>query len=255
VDFLSALKDGHANLYDNTGLPIYGYKIPRIEKDIESFDTTLIKKYINKELKQFNEFRYETLPNNIGYIHYIKFTGDRSEYEKFDLILEYLKETKGLIIDIRNNGGGNNASSYYMIKRLISTPFEGVQWTIKGGGFYPIETINPEGDYLYTKPIVVLINGVSFSSAEGFANLCKKIPHITLIGDTTGGGSGVPEIFTLQNSSIKLRIPIRCEMRYDGEHYEWNGIIPDILIPQTKEDIDNNRDIQLEQAIEYINNQ
>ena len=159
-----------------------------------------------------------------------------------------------MIFDIRHNGGGNNISSFYIIKRLISTPLEGTQWTRKGGGVYPLETINPEGEFQYTNPIVVLINGVSFSSADGFANLCKKIPHITVIGDTTGGGSGVPESFTLQNSSLKLRIPVRCEMRYDCEHYEWNGIIPDILIPQTKVDIDNKQDKQLEKAIEYLNN-
>lgn len=167
--------------------------------------------------------------------------------------MEYLKNTEGLIFDIRNNGGGNNISSFYIIKRFLLTPLEGSQWTKKGGGVFPAETIYPDGDFRYTKPIVVLINGVCFSSAEGFANLCKKISHITLVGDTTGGGSGVPEVFLLPNSGIKLRIPVRCEMRFDGEHYEWNGIIPDILIPQTKEDVDNNCDKQLEQAMGYLN--
>jgi C-terminal processing protease CtpA/Prc len=197
---------------------------------------------------------YEILPNKIGYIYYSRFSGNISEYGKFDLVLQYLKETKGLIFDIRNNGGGNNVSTFYMIKRLISSPLEGTRWTIKGGGVYPLETYYPEGDYQYTKPIVVLINGASFSSAEGFANLCKKISHITLIGDTTGGGSGVPEIFTLKNSHIILRIPTRTEMRYDGEYFEWNGIPPDILVTQTKADIENQVDRQLERAIEFLNN-
>ena len=41
-------------------------------------------------------------------------------------------------------------------------------------------------------------------------------------------------------------------MRYDGEHVEWNGIPPDIRISQTKADIDDNRDIQLEYAVSYL---
>ena len=209
---------------------------------------------MSKDFKNFSElFKYEILPDNIGYLYYSSFSGNINEYKNFDLILNYFKDTKGIILDIRNNGGGNNISSYYIIKRLISEPLQGTVWTKKGGDFYSQETYSPEGVFQYTKPIVVLINGASFSSAESFANLCKKVSHITLIGATTGGGSGVPERFELKYSNINLRFPTRCEMRYDGKHYEWVGILPDILISQTKEDIQNRRDKQLEKAIEHLN--
>lgn len=255
INFLAELKDGHANVYEGK-IPVYGYQIPRYEKDKESFDIKTVRSYFNKDFKRFGDlFKYEILPDNIGYIYYSEFSENPMEYEKFDLILDYLKNTNGLIMDIRHNQGGNNSSGRYFIKRLISSSLESTQWTKKGGGFYPIETYEPEGEYQYIKPIVLLVNGVSFSSSEGFANLCKKASHITVIGDTTGGGSGVPEIFTLNNSNVKLRIPIRCEMRYDGKHYEWNGIIPDIIVSQTKEDIELNKDKQLERAIEFLKNQ
>ena len=254
ISFLTKLKDGHANVYEENGYPIYGYIIPRREKDYESFDIEIVKHYLAKDFKYFGElFTYEILPDNIGYMHYSSFSGNKSEYENFDLILDYFKGTKGFILDIRNNEGGNNISSYYIIKRLISEPIQGTFWTKKGGDFYPQETYYPEGDFQYTKPIVVLINGASFSSAEGFANLCKKISHITLIGDTTGGGSGVPERYELKYANVQLRFPTRCEMRHDGEHYEWAGIVPDILISQTREDIQSGRDKQLEKAIEFLN--
>ncbi|MBN2396699.1 MAG: hypothetical protein JXC36_09630 [Candidatus Atribacteria bacterium] len=38
-------------------------------------------------------------------------------------------------------------------------------------------------------------------------------------------------------------------LRYDGVPIEWNGVLPDIRAPQTKEDIDHGRDKQLEYAI------
>jgi len=41
-------------------------------------------------------------------------------------------------------------------------------------------------------------------------------------------------------------------LRYDGEPIEWNGVLPDIRVPQSKEDIDQGRDKQLEYAIELL---
>ena len=110
----------------------------------------------------------------------------------------------------------------------------------------------PEEPWQYTKPTALLINGKSFSSAEGMANLCKKIGHITLIGDTTGGGGGVPdEIFELPGG-LTFRVPTRYGLRWDGEQVEWNGIPPDIRVPQTKEDIGDGHDKQLEAAMTFL---
>jgi len=253
VKLLGELKDGHANVYNAEGYPVYAYKIPRKEKDKDAFDISVVRRYLGKDFKQSdNLFWYEILPDSIGYVYCSRFSGVRDEYEKFDIILDEMKNTRGLIFDIRHNGGGNNISAYYFIKRMISSALEGVTWSRKGGGWYPVETYYPEGNFQYTKPTVLLVNGVCYSSAEGFANLCKKISHVTVIGDTTGGGGGVPEVFTMPKSKLKFGVPTRCQMRYDGQHIEWDGIPPDILVPQSREDIVANQDKQLEYAIKLL---
>jgi len=81
----------------------------------------------------------------------------------------------------------------------------------------------------------------------------KKNPHKRIIGGTTGGGGGIPEIFILSKSRLRIKIPTRCEMRYDGEFMDWNGIPPDILVSQCKKDIDNGIDKQWDYAITYLN--
>lgn len=250
---LNELKDGHANLFDKSGNPLSFYKTPRAIKDENSFSYQLVKKYFSTDLKITEEvFRYEILSGNIGYLYITSFPQDIQVYKKFDLVLNYLKETKGLIIDIRHNGGGSTNASDYFISRLISEELKGSLWTKRNGVYLPVNYFYPSGDYQYTKPSVLLINGKSFSTSEAMANLCKKVGHISLIGDTTGGGGGVPDEMFRLPSGLQFRVPTRCIMRFDGEQIEWNGIPPDIVIPQTKFDIDNNQDKQLEYAIKYL---
>lgn len=251
---LNVLKDGHANLLDQRGRYLSKYQTPRSIKDENSFSHEVVAQYFTTELIELAEiFRYEIITGNIGYIYIQSFPQDESMYNKFDIAMEYLRDTEGLIIDLRHNGGGSTNASDYFISRLIDEELEGVIWTKRGGGNYPLHYYYPNGDFQYTGPTALLINGNSYSTAETMANLCKKINHIVLIGDTTGGGGGVPdEIFQLPGG-LQFRVPTRCEMRYDGEHLEWNGIPPDILIPQTKDDIENNEDRQLEAALDYLN--
>ena len=251
-NLLNELKDGHANLFDADGNYISFYWPPRLLKDQDAFSHDVIAGYFSSELKTLDIFRYEIISGNYGYIHISSFPSDKSRYRQFDTVLDYLKNTNGLIIDIRHNGGGSTDASDYFISRLINEELEGVIWTQRGGANFPLLYHQPSGEYQYTKRTALLINGTSFSTSEAMANLCKKIDHIKLIGDTTGGGGGVPdERFDLP-SGLKFRVPTRCQMRYDGEHIEWNGIPPDILVPQAKEDIDNKQDKQLEAAIGYV---
>ena len=198
-------------------------------------------------LNELKDGHANLFDENDNYISYY-----RSPRSLKNEVLLYVNETEGLIIDIRHNGGGSTNASDYFVSRLISETLEGSLWTRRGGGYFPLRYYYPAGDFQYTRPTVLLINGKSYSTSEAMANLCKKIENITVIGDTTGGGGGVPdEKFDLP-SGLKFRVPTRCAMRYDGEHVEWNGIPPDIRISQTKADIDDNRDIQLEYAVSYL---
>ncbi len=250
---LNELRDGHANLFDENENYLSYYRPPRSLKDEHSFSHEVVSGYFATDLLELARlFRYGILSDNIGYMHISSFPQQETSYRQFDQVIDYLRDTKGLIIDIRHNGGGSTNASDYFISRLISERLEGTLWTKRGGGYFPLRYYDPAGDYQYTKPVVLLINGKSFSTAEAMANLCKKIGHITLVGDTTGGGGGVPdEIFELP-SGLKFRVPTRCEMRYDGEHIEWNGIPPDILVSQIQADIEEGRDLQLECAVSFL---
>jgi hypothetical protein len=99
----------------------------------------------------------------------------------------------------------------------------------------------------------VLTNKRCLSSAELFVSAMETLPHVTIIGDTTGGGSGNPVFRELPNG-WSMRLSTSYSALSDGFIYEGKGIPPDIPIWISTEDSINGRDVILERAIEFLNN-
>jgi hypothetical protein len=252
-DMLAELKDGHVSLQTQGGANVSTYHPPRVAKDRYSYDPRVIRKYFAQEplLAGDRTIEYGIINGTVGYIYIATLSKDEPVTEGFDEALAYVKETKGLIIDVRHDGGGSDYNSVGIESRLISSPIDGLPYyasdgTLRQGGF-----IAPRGPFQYTKPVVLLINGVCFSSCEDFAEMMKHVPTVTAIGDTTAGASGAPQLYTLP-SGRKINVSTTFFPRYDGLPIEWNGVLPDILVPQTEADIKQGRDLQLEYAIRRL---
>jgi len=150
---------------------------------------------------------------------------------------------------VRNNGGGTSSACDFVVSRFATAPIREVFYY--PNGTYNSSIIRPRGPYQFLKPVVVLINGASFSAAELFPELMKQIPTVTTLGDTTGGGGGSSVIFHLP-SNKRIQLPTMYFKRFDGTMVEWNGIPPDILVPQTSDDIKEGHDKQLDRAIQLL---
>jgi hypothetical protein len=250
-DMLAELKDGHVGLTTKGGYYVRAYTPSRTVRDRFAFDPLVVRKYFDKELKLAGDrnMEYEMLSDTIGYIRLSTFT-QGGWIQEFHTVLESFRNTKGLIIDVRNNGGGSTTNSDIVVSRFLSGPLAYGAVFI-GGQLQPASQLQPRGPFRYANPVVVLINGVSFSTTEHFAEMMKQISTVTIVGDTTAGGSGAPEYFFLP-SGRQIRISMKDFRRYDGIPYEWNGVPPEIRVEQTEEDIKRQRDKQLERAIELL---
>ena len=107
-DFLAELKDGHVYYRTKGGGEVYPYYPQRHFKDRHAYSPFVVRKYFDKELRltESKSVEYEILPGNIGYV----FLSDFHEtylIDEFPGVLNYLKNTKGLIIDIRQKRGGD----------------------------------------------------------------------------------------------------------------------------------------------------
>lgn len=253
-DLLAELKDGHVYYRTKGGGKVYPYYPPRHFKDRHTYSPFVVRKYFNKELRitDSKSIEYEILPGNIGYAFLSDFH-DNYLIDEFPGVLEYLKNTKGLILDIRQKRGGSYQDIEAVVTRFMTQPLKrndaytyGVKWNLP--------PFQPRGPFQYINPVIILINGSTFSAGEFTTEILKQLPQVTAVGDTTGGGSvgsGDGGLFFLP-SGKSIEIGFIDFRRYDGLPWEWLGIPPDIRVEQTEADILSGKDKQLEYAIEML---
>jgi C-terminal processing protease CtpA/Prc len=192
---------------------------------------------------------YKLLNNNIGYI-----TLKSIRAEDIDKIKSDFKNTKGIIIDIRNY------PSYFVPFLLGSyfvstnTPF--VKFTNgnpnNSGEFTFTPSLEiPKPEETYQGKLVVIVNEDTQSQAEYTAMAFRAGDNTTIIGSQTAGADGnvsqivLPGDMETWISGIGVYYP-------DGRETQRIGIVPDIVVKPTIKGIREGRDELLEKAIEII---
>ena len=83
--------------------------------------------------------------------------------------------------------------------------------------------------------MVVLVNRGCFSTANDFAVSMKAFDGVTLLGDTTGGGGGLPMTSELPNGWL-VRFSSAPSYDADTNHIEF-GVAPDIRLDMKDSDV------------------
>ena len=252
-NMLAELRDGHVSIETPGGSLMTTYHPPRSERDRYRYSPGVVRNYFDRELRLAGNQRveYGVLPGNIGYIYVATLAKEEPVLDGFDEALAYLRSTRALILDVRHNGGGTDYNSMGIIGRLVTAPIDGLPYRSADGTLYQGSPIAPRGPFQYTNRVVLLIDGVCFSACEDFAAMAEHVPTVTAVGDTTAGGSGAPELFTLP-SGWRINVSTKFIPRYDGQPIEWNGIVPDVRVVNPEADIRAGRDRQLEAAIQQL---
>ncbi len=247
-DMLSELRDGHVNLSSSYD---YGRYWAWQEAFPKNFSDSLSRIYMGTDYKISSGMRYRVLDDNIGYIRYESFLNPIGE-GNLDDVLAYLALCQGIIIDIRNNGGGDLTYAEMLAARFVNEKtLVGYMQHKTGKGHNDFSALEPQ--YLepssklrWHKPVCVLTNRSVYSAANEFATMMKALPQVKIVGDRTGGGSGMPMSSSLPNGwSVRFSA---CPM-YDKDKQQTEfGIEPDVKVGQTDEDYAKGLDTIIEAA-------
>ena len=253
---IQVLKDGHSNVFlQNEVLSYTGwfdqYPVNQLPDIAHYFS----------EFRQVNDvLQYGIVrETNLGYIKIRTFTRniDEEQYRQIDGILSELSSTDGIIIDVRSNSGGSSRNADLITSRFNDEQRLAFQYRRRDG---PARTDFTEwmskftdlysGDQ-YLKPVVVLTNRICYSATEWFISNMRTIPHVTIMGDTTGGGSGNP-IFKELPNGWALRVSNTQKQLPEGRDFQYTGIYPDVPVWITRQDSLNGVDTILETGIQLL---
>ena len=247
-DMLGELRDAHVNMYSSADVSRYwSWK----EDFPANYSDSLERRYLGTDYKIASGLKYRVLDDNVGYIRYESFSKGIGE-GNLDEVISELMLCRGLIIDIRNNGGGILHYAERFASRFFNeTTLVGYLQHKTGKGhddFSPKEEQwqQPSSNLRWHKKVCLLTNRGVYSAANEFVKIMEVLPDVTIVGDRTGGGGGMPMSSQLPNGWI-VRYSAVPSYDRNGKDIEF-GIDPDVQVSITDTDYARGVDTIIETA-------
>ncbi len=171
-----------------------------------------------------------------------------------DLFLEAIQDIKaknpaGLVIDVRNNPGG-----------YLDTSVEVASQWLEKGKLVVTEDHSSKDNIVYNSlgynqlgglKTVVLINEGSASASEILAGALKDNNVARLIGKKSFGKGSVQELIQL-GDDMAVKVTVAKWITPGGKNLNKDGLVPDIEVELSEDDFKNQRDPQLDRALEEV---
>lgn len=251
AEMTKELRDGHVNLFASHDVARYG---AWFDDYPANFSDSLERIYLGRtdDYKQTGTLRYRILRGNIGYVRCSTFQSQFGDGNLSEMMRQ-LALCNGLIVDVRNNSGGLLTAAQKLASLFINETTTLGYMQHKTGRAHDAlsapEAIRqkPFTGLRWQKPVCVLTNRRCYSAANSFVMFVKGLPGVTVIGDRTGGGAGLPFSSELPNGwSVRFSA---CPMLDRDLRCTESGIEPDLRVDISPADYARDFDTILEAAL------
>ena len=175
----------------------------------------------------------------VGYIRINDSLGEDALVAEFDRALGMLKQTRGLIIDLRNTAsGGNSSVARRIIGRFVQRelpyqkhvlPSEEHETGVRRSW---LELVSKRGEFVYTRPVYVLVNRWTGSMGEGIAIGFDATRAGTVVGTPMAQLLGATTHISLPKSGIGINLPFEKLYHVGGKPRE--DYAPPVAVDVTK---------------------
>jgi len=215
------------------------------EGEQDTQEITIIRDVINVKSVKFEEKEGE-----IAYIKISRF--GETTFKEFGEALTQTKNnnSKGIIVDLRNDPGGYLETAVEIGSKMLPKGNIVVMEEDRNGKRNNL--LAKGGDELSEIKTVVLINEGSASASEILAGaLRENRDNVTLVGKKSYGKGSVQELVKLTQGT-SMKVTIAHWLTPKGNQINEKGIDPDVKIEFTNDDYNNNKDPQLDKALEIV---
>lgn len=204
---------------------------------------------ITRDTISVKSVRLETKDGGIAIVKISKFGDDTTA--EFNRVASQIitQKSKGIILDLRNNPGGYLESAIDISSKFVPQGEVIVSEETSDGSRKNYDARG--GSVLSGLPVVVLVNGGSASASEITAGALRDDLGAILVGKKTFGKGSVQQLEKLSGGS-SLRITIARWLTPNGDYIMEKGIDPTVDIDLTDDDYNNDRDPQMDKALEIL---
>jgi carboxyl-terminal processing protease len=176
---------------------------------------------------------------------------------RFDEAIDEMRECDGIVIDLRGNGGGALAMCMGLAGHFFDERKQ--MGTMQTHDTTMLYTANPRrisADKTrrvtpYAGTLAVLIDEASGSASEVFSGGVQSVGRARIFGETSAGAVLGAGMTSLPSGDAIIHAMFNFKTA-DGIYLEHRGVIPDEMIPTTREELLAGRDAQLDRALQWI---
>jgi carboxyl-terminal processing protease len=178
--------------------------------------------------------------------------GDSTEKEFREAVLDMVKkDPKAIILDLRSNPGGLLDAAVSMSSLMIPSGQTVVLEENSKGDRKTEKTKG--GDVLSGIKTVVLIDEGSASASEIMAGALREDrDNVTLVGKKSYGKGSVQELIPV-GTDMSVKVTVALWLTPKGNQINEKGIVPDVEVNITIDDIKADHDPQMDTAVEILN--